>query len=217
MTDSLPLMPDIEPNIIFTNAWFRADNYQPAIYWQLNQQNGLLSLTEARARAQAIFQAIGYAEGEAAIVKGFVQMYRSSAQQQPPKGFGISYSQHLAQAENEALVTSAHLREFLKEGRSPLIEGIEVIFGLKTRKALINVFWYGEKCQWETVQALNHAIGLIETAEAAESDAYFRWFLMERIGISVEEAYPMIAEFQGFRQRRQLEELFEGGDRHESA
>ncbi|MBD3882112.1 hypothetical protein IFO70_10115 [Phormidium tenue FACHB-886] len=216
MTNPLPLMPDVEPDIIFTNAYFREDN-QPAVYWQLNQKNGLLSLTETRARAQALFQAVGYAEGEAAIVKGMMVLHRDAAEKSKPKGFDSAslqqFASRLSSAEQEALTMAAQLREFLKQGRSPLLEGVEVIFGLKTRKALINVFWYGEPVQWETVQAIDHAILLIETAEAAESDAYFRWFLMERTGIEAEETYPLIAEFQTFRQRRQLEEMFRGGDR----
>lgn len=215
MTNSIPLIPDIESGVICTNAYFRLDNYQPAVYWQLNQENGLLSLTETRARAQAIFQAVGYAEGEAAIVKGLVHLRRNQ-QQRKPQGFSPAPRQAKQAAarqereEHEALVVAARLREFLKQGRSPLMEGIEVIFGLKTRKALINVFWYGEPSQWETMQAIDHAITLIETAEAAESDAYFRRFLMERIGVKLEETYSLISEFQTFRQRVKLEDLFSG-------
>ena len=206
---TIPLVPDVEPDIILTNAYFTAD-YQPAVYWQLNQQNGIISLTEARARAQALFQAVGYAEGEAAIVKGVLYLHKSADRQQKPKGF-VNLSQRQAQVEQDALKMAAHLREFLKEGRSPLLEGVEVIFGLKTRKPLINCYWYGEPTQWESIQAIEHASILIEAAEAAESDAYLRWFLMERIEVPVEETYPLIAEFQSFRQRRQLEELFRGG------
>lgn len=209
MTNSIPLIPDVEPNIIHTNAYF-TDNHQPAVYWQLNGRNGVISLTEARARAQTLFQAAGYAEGEAAIVKGLLHLHRDAAQQ-TSKNFSFT---ELAAVDEQALIMSAQLREFLKKGRSPLLEGIEVIFGLKTRKALINCYWYGELAQWETVQALDHATILIETAEAAESDAYFRWFLMERIGIEAEETYPLIAEFQTFRRRRQLEELFRGDERN---
>lgn len=211
---TIPLIPDAEPDVILTNAYFTPESYLPAVYWQLNQKNGLISLTEARARAQALFQAVGYAEGEGAIVKGVIQLYKDiDRQQQKPKGFGVSTPQVQQQAEHQALVMATQLREFLKQGRSPLMEGVEVIFGLRTRKALINCTWYGEQGQWETVQALEHAIILIETAEAAESDAYFRWFLMERIGIEAAETYPLIAEFQTFRQRRQLEELFKENDR----
>lgn len=217
MTSPIPLMPDVEPNIIFTNAWFRSDNHQPAVYWQLDDKNGLLSLVETRARAQALFQAVGYAEGEAAIVRGLVHLHRSAAEEAKPKGFNVAALQKWQtrkdNAEQEALIMSAKIREWLKGGRSPLLEGIEVIFGLKTRRALINCTWYGKQAQWETIQAVEHTIGLIETAEAAESDAYFRWFLMERIGIEPEKTYPLIAEFQTFRQRRQLEELFRGDDR----
>lgn len=214
---NLPLMPDVEPNIIFTNAYFRPDNHQPAVYWQLNQKNGLISLTEARARAQALFQAVGYAEGEAAIVKGMIHLHSSAERRvRKTKGFSLLTQHEIArqqQVEHEALAMSAQMREFLKQGRSPLLEGLEVIFGLKTRKALINCNWYGSPAQWETVQAIEHAAILLETAEAAESDAYFRWFLMERIGIEAEETYSLIAEFQTFRQRRQLEDLFSGDDR----
>jgi hypothetical protein len=201
MTNPIPLMPDIEPDVIFTNAWFNPENHQPAVYWQLNSKNGIISLIEARARAQSLFQAVGYAEGEAAIVKGLIHLHKSA--ERPQKGF-----ENKRKTEDKALILSAKLREFLKKGRSPLMEGVEVIFGLKTRKALVNCHWYGEMSQWETTQAINHAIGLIETAEASESDAYFRWFLMERIGIEASETYPLIAEFQTFRHRRQLEEIF---------
>ncbi|MBD1864286.1 MULTISPECIES: hypothetical protein [Trichocoleus] len=211
MTNSLPLLIDVEPNIIFTNAWFGTDTHQPAVYWQLNQKNGLLTLVEARARAQAIFQAVAYAEGEAAIVKGVMAMHLN-ALKSTKKGFGAQAQEQKQSAEMEALIMAAQLRRFLQQGRSPLIEGIEVIFGMKTRRALIDCTWYGELTQWETTQAIEHATILIETAEAAESDAYFRWFLMERVGIEAEETYPLIAEFQTFRQRRQLEELFEAGN-----
>ncbi|GEM_PF-4154622 len=204
---TIPLLPNVEPDVVFTNAWFTADTHQPGVYWQLNEKNGVISLTETRAKAQALFQAVGYAEGEAAIVKGMIYLHKAADRKQ--KGFGSPAQL----AEKQALLIAAQLREFLKTGRSPLLEGVEVIFGLKTRKALINIAWYGEPCQWETAQALEHAIILIETAEAAESDAYFRWFLMEGIGVAAEETYPLIAEFQTFRNRRRLEELFQEGDR----
>jgi len=204
---SIPLDPRVKADIIHTNGWF-TENGHPAVYWQLNQGNGLLSLIEARARAQALFQAVAYAEGEAAIMRGMLHLH-GQANRTKPKGFGVV---HQEKAEIEALTMAAQLREFVKKGRSPLLEGLEVIFGLKTRKALINCYWYGELAQWETLQAIEHATILIETAEAAESDAHFRVFLSEKCGISEIEAYPMIAEFQTFRQRRQLEELFKGGN-----
>ncbi|MGA7936399.1 MAG: hypothetical protein WCA35_22785 [Kovacikia sp.] len=202
---TIPLM-EIEPDILFTNAWFTPETNQPAVYWQLNQSNGVIPLVEARARAQALFQAVGYAEGEAAIVKGMIHLHQKADRKS--SGFGWRPQT----AEMEALKVAAQLREFLKTGRSPLLEGVEVIFGLRTRKALINVSWYGKAVQWESSQALEHAIILVETAEAAESDAYFRWFLIERIGVQPKETYPLIAEFQTFRNRRQLEEMFQGGD-----
>lgn len=197
---SIPLLPDVEPDILFTNAWF-TDKGHPAVYWQVRDRNGIISLTEARARAQALFQAVGYAEGEAAIAKGVFRLHEAAN----PRGFGSKPS-----AAREAVEMMAKLRQVIRDERSPLLEGIEVIFGLKTRRALINVSWYGEPVQWEIVQALEHAITLIETAEAAESDAFFRRFLTEQIGVSQEEAYGLIHEFGIFRQRRGLEDLFGG-------
>lgn len=211
MTNSIPLMPDVAPDIVFTNAYFTKEHH-PAVYWQCNQRNGVISLVEARSRAQALFQAVGYAEGEAAIVKGILAMHMDALKQMG-QGFGLKAQARKQAAELEALTIAAQFRHFLRQERTHLLEGIEVIFGIKTRKALIDVAWYGDPFQWEPEQGIEHATILIETAEAAESDAYFRWFLMERLSMEPEETYPLIAEFQTFRQRRQLEDLFQGGDR----
>lgn len=207
----IPLRPDIEPDILYTNSWFTED-HKPAVYWQLDDRNGLLTIAEARDRAKSLFQAVGYAEGEAAIVKGMIQLHLQADRDQN-KGFIPNRKQHLAAVEEQALIMCAQMLEFVRQGRSPLPIGLEVIFGYHTRKGLINVPWYGGAEKWEPMQAIEHAILLIETAEAAESDAYFRWFLMDRLEMDPAEAYPLIAEFQTFRDRRQLEDLFSRDDR----
>lgn len=203
--------PDLPNDSLHIKSWF-ADGHHPAIFWQLNSQWAIISLVEARARAQALFQAIGYAEGEAAIANGVFKLH-IDALSPSGRGFGDRADFQKQAAAVKSMRIMATLREIFQQERSPLLEGVDVVFGAKKRRALINVFWYGEPIQWEIVQALEHAIGLIEAAEAAESDAFFRWWLTESVGIEPEQAYAMIHEFQTFRDRRQLEDLFKEGER----
>ncbi|HEY9642142.1 MAG TPA: hypothetical protein V6C57_16770 [Coleofasciculaceae cyanobacterium] len=206
--DSIPLLDDVEEDIIFTNAYFNSETLRPAVYWQLNGRNGLLSLTEARARAQTLFQAVGYAEGEAAIVLGLTRLHKAA--DQSSKGFGAAAKAKAAAAERQTQEMMGMLLHVVRQGRSPLLEGVEVIFGFETQQARINVSWYedGEPDQWSTIQALDHAILLIQTAEASESDAFFRNYLIEAIGIEPDRTAILIEEFQLFRHRRQLDDLF---------
>lgn len=197
--------PDLPPDQIWVNSWL-ADSH-PSVVWQSNGQWGTLTLTQARNRAKTIFQAIGYAEAEGAIVRGLVEV-AIKATQEEGRGFGITGIVAQKKAKMEAMTVAAQVREMIRQTREPLPQGIEAIYGLKKEKPLVNVSWYGEPIQWEPVQAQQHAIQLLESAEAAESDGFFLHFLEQEIGVSKEECHPMIQAFQTYRHRQQLEETF---------
>ena len=192
------MIPNIDPDTIYVNST-QVDN-RPMVYWQYKGQFGTITVTEARERANAIFRAAAMASAEAAIVIGLTKDTK-------PKGFGQN------KPSDEQLKMAARLLQMLRDFQEPLPEKIAYIFGFHTQKPLIEVYWYGEKIQQEPDVMVHHAQSLIECAEGAESDAFYYYFLQEKVGIDRKEALPLFKEFADFRDRNRLEELFKKGDR----
>lgn len=189
-------MTDIDPSTLYVSSTF-VDN-RPMVYWAYNEQSGLLTLTEARQRADTIFKVAGIAESEAAIIEGF----RAIESQNRPKGFAKKQS-------SDADKTPFLLRELIREHSPQLPDEIKVIYGFHTQQALVEMHWYGTRIQEPPETVREHAIALIQAAEAAESDAFFYCFLRDRIEVGLDEAQALIEEFALYRQRGQLEDLLE--------
>lgn len=188
--------PDIPPDTLYVNATVD-ENMRPQVMWAFQGHQGVISLSEARSQAQAIFTAAAIAESEAAIIEGMAAIDK-------PKGFGKRPDAEM----------SVQLLRLIRQFRPTLPEGLEVIYGAKTQQPLVVLHWYGEKFMDSPETVRHHALSLLLVAEGAESDGFFYHFMQQKIGVEPHEAYPMIQDFQTFRQRNQLEDLFsEGGDR----
>jgi len=73
------------------------------------------------------------------------------------------------------------------------------LVGYKTGEPLIEIELKGQKAQMGVKQAREHALAVLECAEAAETDLFvFRW-LTETIGAPPSQAAQVLADF---RQRR---------------
>lgn len=146
-----------------------------------------LTVPDARERAEGIFQACATAESEANI---FTALHLGA------KGFAAKQSD-----------TAIATLRLLRKKRSPLIEGIDAILSLKSQQPIVVFNWYGG-LQFETESARHHARLLLECAEAAETDGFMRYFFQKEFDVTLEETQSLINKFAVFRQRNQLESLF---------
>ena len=181
-------------NTIWTNASL-TPSLQPCVIWQYKEFSGFYLLPEARAKGRGILEAAAVAQVEANIVMELAEAM------QPKKGFGTD--------KGKKEVQISGLLEMVRKVRSPLISGVIPILGYKTKMPLLDVFWYREKIQMELSTATYHGEILLRTAEVAESDAFLRFFLSEKIGITLDETQVMIEEFASYRERQSLNQLIE--------
>lgn len=185
---------EMEKDFLYINSCFQND--RPQVYWEYNLRSGLISLSVARKQADLIFQACAIAEAEIYLLRGFNRLTPSSS----PKGFG-------KKQQTSPNVIPFQLLRFVRKERPPLPDGIRAICGLRTQKALVEFDWYGETIQLETEAARSHAFVLIQAADASESDAFFRYFLQDKLDIGHDGAIALIHEFQEYRNRTRLEDL----------
>ena len=167
---------------------------KPLVLWSLGKAKGTLTLTEARNHADLIIRACAIAESEAAIVKGM------SALSPKKKGFGGG--------DDKTDDLPWQLLHLIRDFRPPLGDGINVIYGLKTKMALVEIDGYGDKIQWDVESARHHAYALLSASEASESDAFFYHFLKTKLDLDPHELQPMMREFEVFRNVNRLEDLY---------
>ncbi|HEY0658045.1 MAG TPA: hypothetical protein VGD05_06210 [Pyrinomonadaceae bacterium] len=76
----------------------------------------------------------------------------------------------------------------------------------RTFEPLVEIVWGNQKAQLSLTEARNHALYILECAEAAESDAFvFQWLTRDIIGSAQDEAdnfKQIIEEFKQFREAR---------------
>lgn len=185
-----------DPDVVHVYSAIAPDGKTPMVGWHLNGRDGMLTLLEARDRAEAFFLAAAIADTEARIA-----LKISGLKDEKPKGFGAKSSP----SKQEEFFYQINM--MMRDERLPLPDGIKPIFGWKTRLPLIDVDLYGELFQWEPDQAREHARWLLECADASESDRFFYAFLKEKLDISAEKSNAMLQEFAGFRNRTRLEDL----------
>lgn len=181
-----------EDSLIHTNSGLTED-FKPCVVWRFLAHSGRFTLTEARTKAMGLLHAVAIAQTEDAIATMLTKDLS-------PKGFG-------SEAIKEKEETNAKVLMLLRHARPPLVEGVEPIHGYYTKEPLINIYWYGEGAQLNMNEATFHAEILLRTAEVAESDAFLRFFLLERGG-SLEEGQLLIEEFTQYRIQQRLEQLF---------
>lgn len=76
----------------------------------------------------------------------------------------------------------------------------------RTYEPLIEIEWNGQRGQLQLDEARQHALGILEAAEAAESDAFvFKWLTRDIIGTADDDAEnfkQIIEQFKEFRLAR---------------
>jgi hypothetical protein len=177
-------------NTIWTNASLTPD-LNPCVIWKYRSYDGVFSLPEARSKAMGLLQAAAVAQVEANIVTELAKVMT-------PKGFGQKQQRE---------IQTVGLLDLVRKSRTPLIEGIESIFGRKSQQPLLNVHWYGEPMQFEMATASYHAEILLRTAEVAESDAFLRFFLSQQCDVPLDRTQIMIEDFALYRNQQSLEQL----------
>lgn len=89
--------------------------------------------------------------------------------------------------------------------KSEMIFITSIVSG-RTYEPLIQMEWGNEAGQLDLDEARQHALGILEACEAAESDAFvFKWLTRDIIGTNEDEAENfrrIIAEFKEFREAR---------------
>lgn len=185
-------------NTIYVNATIAPDGKTPLVFWHYCGHEGTLTLLEARARAEALLMAAAIAETEARVAVKLTGI-------DDPKLKGFGRTKEREKAENDFKV----MRGFMRAVRFPLPEEITPIFGQRTHLPLVNIDCYGEPIQAETSTVRDHAFGLLECAEAAESDRFFYYFLAKEAGLKMEDVNKMLQSFAMFRRRVQLQDLLD--------
>ena len=187
-------------------SYMDTDTLEPLVAWWIGGSylqpfdpdtavHGFYSLKQAKDIAHKLFTAAAIAQAEATIVKMFLALSSNA------KGFGKKATQS-EQAASVMLLESRKHRQAVDLGPH-----IKPIFGMKTRKALIDVTLYPVECQWEPEYAAEHATKLLQVAEASVSDAFLTNFLTTKIDVSLIDARAMVQEFKVYRQQQTLEEL----------
>lgn len=198
---------DAEDDELWVYSGTLTEDNRPHVLWRYKGQDGMLSVTEARTRAQQLFTAAAIAEAEAAI---FIGISGVLAPKDKVPGFG--FKAQAAEAANKASMQemAARLTLLIRGHRPALPEGLEIIYGMKSKAPLLVLHWYDEKMQMlmELQSVRDHALRLLEAAESAEADAFFLHFLANKCQIEPLEAFSMLRGFLAFRQQTGLEDLF---------
>lgn len=70
-------------------------------------------------------------------------------------------------------------------------------------KPFVIVAWGDESGQLDPDEARRFGLSMIETAEAAESDAMFFWFCREKLGMSLEKTAHALKQWRYARLREE--------------
>lgn len=176
-------------NVLWCKSAYQGN--QPIVLQTYGDRTTTLTVTEARAKADAFYHAAAVAEQEAIAYLTF-----------EPKGKGF-----VPVNNNPGL----KFLRLLRSQRAPFPPDIKVIFGHRTREATVVFSFHGQDLAFSPAEARDHARGLLQTADAAESDAFLYQFLSQDLECSMSEAEGMVQRFALFRNQNRLEDLL--GDR----
>lgn len=191
---------------INTVSYMDPDTLRPLVAWWIGGSyldpfdpdtavHGFFEIEQARTIARQLFAAAAISGAEACIAKMFLDLAGDT------NGFGAKAKKAQQQA-GVMLLESRKYRDAVDLGPH-----ISVIFGFHSRKALVDVSLYPVRCQWEAEQVTQHAIDLLQCAEAAQSDAFLTNFLTTKAQIDFIDARKMVQQFKVYRQQQQLEQL----------
>ena len=66
----------------------------------------------------------------------------------------------------------------------------------------VKLTWGDQHGQLTPTEARRHALGILEAADAADSDSFLWGFLRARVGLDDERAAEVLAEFRAYRARQ---------------
>jgi hypothetical protein len=189
------MQPPEDAHILHVESTFDPQTNYPLVLWQYRGHKGVCTLQFATDRAIAILKAVAMAENEAAVVR-----YLMGIEGQNAKGF---------QPKQQASKMEAQFLMLLRTARTPLPEGLTPIFGHSSQISLIEIDWYGVKIQFDCPEATQHAMQLLSCVEAAETDAFLRYFVQRRLGCTASDGQQFIEDFRKFRNVQSLNSLLE--------
>lgn len=76
----------------------------------------------------------------------------------------------------------------------------------RTREGVVQLEWGDKKAQLSCEEARQHALRIMECAEAAESDAFFIEWLQTNLSFSMETAVQMLENFRSYRTIRETKQ-----------
>jgi hypothetical protein len=75
----------------------------------------------------------------------------------------------------------------------------------RTGEGVVELTWGEMRAQLSVQQAREHALGVLEVAEAAEADAFMVEFFEKDLGMPREKALAVLVAFRGYREKRRKE------------
>lgn len=82
---------------------------------------------------------------------------------------------------------------------------IEPILSHRTKGGMVNLRWGNLSAQMEVAQAREHAHGILQAAEAAETDAFLYEHFTNNLKASAAMFTAFLQDFRAFRERKQSE------------
>lgn len=78
---------------------------------------------------------------------------------------------------------------------------MEAIVSGRTRQGMVNIRWGFLSAQLTVEQTRKHAIDLLRTAEAAQSDAFLHWLLVDKFKANEAGVAGVMEDFRAYRER----------------
>jgi hypothetical protein len=75
----------------------------------------------------------------------------------------------------------------------------------KTGEGVVELQWGEKQAQLSIQEAREHALGVLEVAEAAETDAFIVEFFEQELKVPRENALALLVNFRGYREKRRKE------------
>lgn len=81
---------------------------------------------------------------------------------------------------------------------------MEAIISNRTKEGMVNLRWGFMSAQLTVEETRAHAIELLKTAEAAQSDSFLHWLLTEKFKANPAGVAGVIEDFRAYRERKQV-------------
>lgn len=80
---------------------------------------------------------------------------------------------------------------------------VEAILSGRTKKGLVNIRWGNMSAQLSVADARQHAFGILEAAEGAQTDEFIAEYFVTALGATPEMMAGFLQDFRAFRERKQ--------------